>query len=723
MTRLPHAISVISASLVAIVVGIVFNLSVFGGQSPDAGRADQAVVKRAEATSFPGRVVDLDGDRPIEAAEVIVERSVLVPYGEAEPAWAGETTLRTDAQGRFTITFPPEQVAEPRLQIALSVSHPDFVPRKADRSPLVALLRGREFGDRPFFETIRLEKGQVFSGAVVTPEGKPVADVRFTFENWARRTDDRSSQFSNDKAGRTDDQGRFRLRMPKTQTLTITLMPDAFAPFYRFWGTDRPGENPNVWAPTELGELVLESGQVITGRLLDLRGRPIAGQRVVARGQRFQHERAATTQADGSFRFAPLRPGNYSIFAESQDQAGGINLSARAMPHGVPPIKPAHLFFKKDQDPAAVGLRELPSVSVEVRYVDSNGRPSRGGFATLGGTIPGEPGDLNRHLPDAATKGSLTDEADTENLNEQHIWGRQLLADAEGRIHFRVPKGLENADLYTIPPDETIAYKTRVTVNGPLKFWGGARLGKIDADRTITVVSYRSPTVLVTVQMDQGEMPDVVEVGARFNVRGGDFGERFIRQSDGRYRSHSLMPDHEYEIAAWARGYAPNRVHRLTPKEGSFTELALILRVQPNSPQVGKPAPPFFVKTVDGQVLSLDDLRGKFVLIHFWMPIFGLKEGPNLKAVHDRYVKEGRLVMIGFSLANEPADAAKFIQDHGLTWPQVVLRDRGGDPIVLDYQAQYPFKSFLIGPDGTLVARDLEGDGVEKAVAEALGRH
>ena len=57
-----------------------------------------------------------------------------------------------------------------------------------------------------------------------------------------------------------------------------------------------------------------------------------------------------------------------------------------------------------------------------------------------------------------------------------------------------------------------------------------------------------------------------------------------------------------------------------------------------------------------------------------------------------------------------------------LTWPQVVLRDRGSDPIVLDYRNRYPFKSFLIGPDGMLIARDLTDDAVEKAVAEVLGR-
>jgi hypothetical protein len=360
---------------------------------------------------------------------------------------------------------------------------------------------------------------------------------------------------------------------------------------------------------------------------------------------------------------------------------------------------------------------------VEVRYVDSQGRPKRGGFATLGGTIPAEPGKMNRHLVGAATKGSLRDEPQPEAQDPQLTWGRQLLADAEGRIRFRVPNGLREAHLYTIPPDETIAYKTQLTEQGPLKFWGGGQLGIIDADRTITIVTYSAPTVLATVQTDEEDVPENVEVSAGFNVKGGDFGERFIRQRDGRYRSHSLMPDHEYELKAWGPGYVPNRVHRLTLKEASFTELALTLRVQPKPPVVGKPAPPFLVKTLDGQVLSLDDLRGKHVLIHFWMPILGLRDGPALKAVHDRYGKDGRLVMIGFGLANDPADAARLIKGQGLSWPQVVLRDRGGDPIVLEYQARYPFKSFLIGPDGTLVARDLESDGVEKAVAKALGHN
>ena len=284
MTSISRTSSQSGRGMVAIILGVACPVLVFGGQPAAAVRAGRDVAKHAEGISFQGRVVDLDDHRPIEGARVVVERSVLIPSGEPEPAWTGKTTLRTDAQGRFAITFPPEQVAESRAQIALRVNHPDYVSRQAFQSPLISLLRGREFGDKPFFEIVTLEKGEVFSGTVVTPEGKPAVAVPFTFVNWSRRNNDRPSQFANDTTGITDPQGHFRLRMPKTQTLTISLVPDGFALFYRFWGTDRPDQNPNVWAPNELGQLVLEPGQVITGRLLDLKGRPINGQHVIAQG-------------------------------------------------------------------------------------------------------------------------------------------------------------------------------------------------------------------------------------------------------------------------------------------------------------------------------------------------------------------------------------------------------------------------------------------------------
>ena len=42
------------------------------------------------------------------------------------------------------------------------------------------------------------------------------------------------------------------------------------------------------------------------------------------------------------------------------------------------------------------------------------------------------------------------------------------------------------------------------------------------------------------------------------------------------------------------------------------------------------------------------------------------------------------------------------------------------DPIAINYGALQPDATFLIGPDGKLIARGLQGTALEKAVAEAL---
>src|SRR5262249_28844204 len=75
-------------------------------------------------------------------------------------------------------------------------------------------------------------------------------------------------------------------------------------------------------------------------------------------------------------------------------------------------------------------------------------------------------------------------------------WSISDQPDADGRIVFPAPRGLRDATLDTFPFDETIAYKTRKQPNGPLQFWNGGRLGGLDEDRQITVVAYRSPSVI-----------------------------------------------------------------------------------------------------------------------------------------------------------------------------------------------------------------------------------
>ncbi len=587
----------------------------------------------------------------------------------------------------------------------------------------------KDLGDKPFFETISLEKGVEYTGQIVTPVGKPAVGVPYHFSNWARGN--RSPHFFNEFEGRTDAEGRFRLRMPKSQAVALYVTPPQparasfpYAPYQHFWGTDRSSEHADVWAPTDFGRIVLSQGVRLSGRVVDTEGRPIAGQTINALGLRGRDKHSATTENDGTFSLGPLRAANYVIFREGQ-YAGGLTPDAPPLSKPIRVIRPVQVYLKEDVLPPPVVLRELPTVRVEVRFVDSQGKPAAGSAATVGGIIPTEPGEADAVEPNAVRKGaSRINDPEPKDARDRIDWGVQDTPDAQGRIVFLAPKGLQEADLYTHPFDETVAYKTRLEENGPLRYWGGGQLGTLDRDRTITIVCYRAPTVLVTVRTVDEADPGTVEVSAGFNINGGDHGEGFLRQADGRYRSGSFMPDHEYEVSAWSKdgAYVPQRIQRLKLPEGALKELTLILRKRPKPLEAGMPAPPFSVKTLDGRELSLAGLRGKTVLIHVWAPFRGLQGLPSLKRIHDRFGKDERFAMIGLCLANNPTDGERVIKANGVTWPQAVLRDRGADPFVLDYAVRPPYVPFLIGPDGMLIAKGLQDKPLENAVAAALGR-
>ena len=521
--------------------------------------------------------------------------------------------------------------------------------------------------------------------------------------------------------------------MPKSHSVSLYVGPPRsararfpFAPYRHFWGTDDPSRDPDVWAPTDLGRIVLARGIRVSGRLVDTEGRPIAGQTIRADPLRGPDVHLAVTEADGTFSLGPLRPANYVIQGERQNAGGSIDPDIPPLPGPIRVIRPVRVYLKEGVTPEPLVLREMPSIRVEVAFVDSKGRPALGGPAVMWGTIPNDQNPANP--AGARTKGSglasKINDPEPPHPAEQMVWGVQDYPGADGRTLFAAPKGLQDAMLSTYPFDEAIAFKTRLVPNAPLRHWGGGQLGALGEDRQITIVCYRAPTLFVSVKTEDDRIPEDLSVNAGFNVNGGDYGNRLIRQPDGRYRSSSLMPDHEYEISAWDRGgsYVAKRIQRINLPEGGAAELTVVLRKRPKPPEPGQPAPPFSVQTLDGRTVSLDSLRGKIVLLQFWKPLHGLTGAASLKAVHQQFGKNDRFAMISFCLTVDPEDATKAIETAGLSWPHAVLRDRGSDPIVIDYGARYPFKSFLIGPDGKLIARDLEGVSLEKAVADALAR-
>ena len=186
-------------------------------------------------------------------------RSV-APRARTLPAWAGEGLIRTDAEGKFRLEFPAEQVAERRLCIAMRIRHPGFIGRKSRRVALADLIRGQARGEEPFFAKLTLERGVEYTGQVVVPGGKPAAGIPYVFDNGTSGTSRPIPLVVDDYEGQTDDGGRIRLRMPKTQALALFVGPPRtagarfpFAPYQHFWGIESRLQAPGCLGPHRPG--------------------------------------------------------------------------------------------------------------------------------------------------------------------------------------------------------------------------------------------------------------------------------------------------------------------------------------------------------------------------------------------------------------------------------------------------------------------------------------
>lgn len=90
-----------------------------------------------------------------------------------------------------------------------------------------------------------------------------------------------------------------------------------------------------------------------------------------------------------------------------------------------------------------------------------------------------------------------------------------------------------------------------------------------------------------------------------------------------------------------------------------------------------KMAPAFSIRTMQGNVLSLDNQQGRVVLLDFWATWCGpcKEELPHIQKIVQRFQGQP-LVVLSVSLDTDQAKWQAFIEQHGMTWPQYL--DKGG---------------------------------------------
>ena len=126
------------------------------------------------------------------------------------------------------------------------------------------------------------------------------------------------------------------------------------------------------------------------------------------------------------------------------------------------------------------------------------------------------------------------------------------------------------------------------------------------------------------------------------------------------------------------------------------------------SPLVGKPAPAVEGATVDGKQASLTDFKGKWVVLNFFATwcVPCRQEHPDLIQFSQAHQAAGDAAVLAVVYSDNAQAVREFRDKEGGAW--AMLTDPKGR-IALDYGVAGVPESFLISPDGLVVAKLLGG--------------
>ena len=127
--------------------------------------------------------------------------------------------------------------------------------------------------------------------------------------------------------------------------------------------------------------------------------------------------------------------------------------------------------------------------------------------------------------------------------------------------------------------------------------------------------------------------------------------------------------------------------------------------------------------SLTGEKIDLAEYRGKLVAVDFWATWCGpcMAYAPHLVELNQKYHDKG-LQILGISMDDTAATAAKTAKNHGFTWPIDCDGLTFDGPIAKDLAVDGLPQMFLISPDGVLIWSGQSAD-FEAQLTDAFAKH
>ena len=129
----------------------------------------------------------------------------------------------------------------------------------------------------------------------------------------------------------------------------------------------------------------------------------------------------------------------------------------------------------------------------------------------------------------------------------------------------------------------------------------------------------------------------------------------------------------------------------------------------------------FELKDIFGEKVKLSENLKNYTLLEFWASWCGgcRKKHPDLIKVYEEYKEEG-FTVIGVSADDKEGDWREAVNKDELPWINVLMPEGRESIVNLQYGIHVLPTNFLIGPDGKILAKDVDPDQLEKILQNRL---
>lgn len=122
----------------------------------------------------------------------------------------------------------------------------------------------------------------------------------------------------------------------------------------------------------------------------------------------------------------------------------------------------------------------------------------------------------------------------------------------------------------------------------------------------------------------------------------------------------------------------------------------------------------------DGKTIKLSDSvgKGKYILVDFWASWCGpcREEIPNLKDIWYEF-KGDKFDIVGAPCFDEPKKTLAAVEEFKIPWKQILSVP---ESVPETYGFNYIPYMILIGPDGTILERNLRGEAIRETIKKYL---